>query len=284
MPTRGFARNCCFLFQPHSHNLRAWKWSSSSSTAEPVEQMVDVVRYTSIPSYWKNNQSSYAQRERGWTRPQNSTAAWESSSSLTKVSSLVSSSFSIRKVLFSHEQPPPKTLKILTGLPLARNETGKKSYGLNRRKRQKPSLYWSAEQLSDISFRESDRALSWELCAFLVLKLLKLYASRSNGFQTTFGGHADRVSQMRHEAAVRAWSTQTRSRSHFTGAAIGRPTIWITSGRLAPGDIIRPRVRMRVCAQDTWERLEEAWLSKPKPSPPRRQRSSRWGKGPTVMS
>ena len=53
MPTRGFARNCCFLFQPHSHNLRAWKWSSSSSTAEPVEQMVDVVRYTSIPSYWK---------------------------------------------------------------------------------------------------------------------------------------------------------------------------------------------------------------------------------------
>ena len=95
----------------------------------------------------KKNQSSYAQRERGWTRPQNSTSAWESSS-LTKVSSLVSSSFSIRKVLFSHEQPPPKTLKILTGLPLARNETGKKSYGLNRRKRWKPSLYWSAEQLS----------------------------------------------------------------------------------------------------------------------------------------
>ena len=53
MPTRGFARNCCVLFQPLSHNLRAWKWSSSSSTAEPVEQMVDVVRCTSIPSYWK---------------------------------------------------------------------------------------------------------------------------------------------------------------------------------------------------------------------------------------
>ena len=46
--------------------------------------------------------------------------------------------------------------------------------------------------------------------------------------------------------AVRAWSTQTRSRSHFTGAAIGRRTISITGGRLAPGDSIRcSRVRVR---------------------------------------
>ena len=220
-------------------------------------QMVDVVRYTSIPSYWKKKPKFLRSTRTGL----NSSSKFygcvgiiffvdEGVVTCLELILVPQSSFFARAIT-------SENIKNIDWTSFGQEWNGEEKLWFEQEKAPKAVVVLIS---GTTLWPESDLALSWELCAFL--KLLKLYASRSNGFQTTFGGHADRVSQMRsekrQEAALRAWSTQTRSSSHFTGAAIGRPTILITSGRLAPGDSIRARVRMRVCAQDTWERLEEA--------------------------